>query len=1208
MFEARSSVRAGAAILIAALAVLGGALVAAQGTGPRRVEVLVFAEPSQGHDTARFAPVLKAALSQYGFNFSYTTTSKDFTASNLAQYDAVVLAGGETPLSAQEEAALVDFVSLGRGLVAVDAAGVAFGRSARYVALLGGLIEHGSAGQVAPSLTATATSHPITAGFVPFATDAAVTVSRENSNGRTVLLESGSGTTGQPWTWVRSEGQGRVFYTAYGHDEKTWTRPEFQLLMKNALVWAIGPRVAGQLAALRILPLEYSDGIVPIPNYERREPAPKLQAPLSPAEAAKHVQLPPGFELQLFASEPLVTGNPIALAWDERGRLWLAETRDYPNNLQTNGQGNDVIKILEDTNRDGRADKATVFADKLTIVTSLVFSEGGVIVAQADRLIRLKDTNGDDRADTRETVMTGFGTRDTHALASNLRYGLDNWIWGTVGYSGFNGTVAGKTFTFNQALFRLTPDAAALEHMATFTNNTWGLGFNETGDVFGSTANGEHSNYVAIPRPFYDKVKGLSGDGKKKIDGHYALQPNTTKIRQVDVQGGFTAAAGHTFYTARSFPQEYWNRVAFVSEPTGHVLHRAVIERRGSGFAESDGWNVAASDDEWFAPVASEVGPDGALWLLDFYDFIIQHNPTPFGPIVQGYTYLNGRGNAYETPLRERSRGRVYRLVWKGAKPAAPLSLSASRPAELVAALRHDNMFWRLTAQRLLVERRQTDVVPAIIALVDDRNVDAVGLNGAAVHALWTLHGLGVLDGRDPTALAAVRRALTHPAAGVRKAAQSVLPKTSESLAALVTAGALEDADLNVRLNALLMVSSMPASTEAGRALYALSKRPEVVADEWLPEALWIAATTHQDGFLQSYAAEIGLTEFMRVGVKGARGDVPGSADWSSPTLDEAGWLTIPAPRVWAETAIGDLVGTVWFRRTFEVPASAAGAPALIRLGIVDDTDVTYINGRRLNSTVNQRNAPRQYEIPAGMLVAGTNTIAVRISNVNGRGGFAPDPAPVSGVAPLAPAAGQPTLTGMMIAGNGFSIPLNGDWKAKIEERWEGARRREIATTTPIAEQFLMANSPVADLLRTPAPLTGTGAPMTAGDIGAARLALGVVPGQMKFDTALFTVRAGQRVALTLSNPDTMQHNVVIFKRGSMDQYEKELFGSMNEPNAQLRGFVPDSPNVLFATRLLNAGESTTLTFDAPTEPGDYPFVCTFPGHWVLMRGILRVQ
>ncbi len=367
--------------------------------------------------------------------------------------------------------------------------------------------------------------------------------------------------------WIPSgaPSTGRMVGTAYGDDEQAWPTRDFHDRIKDAITRAIGTSVAGQLAALKIQPLRMTNSPVPIPNYERRDPGPQLQEPLSTAEAAKHFQVPPGFELQLFASEPLITGNPEAMAWDERGRLWIAEARDYPNNLQPDGQGHDDIKILEDTNHDGRADKATVFADKLSIVSSLVFANGGIIVAQGGAFVSLKDTDGDDKADQRETLMTGWGTRDTHALASNLKYGLDNHIWGAVGYSGFNGIVGGTALTFNQALYRFTPDGRRMEQMASFTNNTWGLGFTETFDVFGSTANGEHSVYVAIPSPYYQGVIGLRADGKKKIDGHYAMQANTPRIRQVDVQGGFTAAAGHNFYTARAFPQEYWNRVAFVN-------------------------------------------------------------------------------------------------------------------------------------------------------------------------------------------------------------------------------------------------------------------------------------------------------------------------------------------------------------------------------------------------------------------------------------------------------------------------------------------------------------------------------------------------------------------------------------------------------------------------------------------------------------------
>ncbi len=1203
-------------VLSVAVAATLGVLVAAQSAaptpsmGPRRIEVLFLGNESTSHDSARFAPMLKAALAQYGFNFSYTIDPVDLSAATLAQYDALIIYGDHETLAPDQEKALLDFVAGGKGFLPIHSAASSFQNSPAYIDLVGARLERHGTGEFTAAVVDAA--HPILAGLEPFdVRDDTSVHTQHNTSGRTVLMERVDDSGREPWTWVRTHGSGRVFYTAYGHDARVWSHPGFHRLMRNAITWAVGPQVAAQLAALNLQPVPLTAPLVPIPNYERRPEAPLYQQPLSPAEAFKHIQVPPGFELQLFASEPLVTGNPIAMTWDARGRLWIAETRDYPNTVAPPGQGNDVIRILEDTNGDGRADRATTFADRLNVVSSLVLVDDGVIVSQAGELVVLSDTNGDDRADARRTLIRGFGTRDTHALASNLRYGLDNQIWGVVGYSGFNGTVGGEAHNFNQAIYRFTRDGSRLEHMATFTNNMWGLGFNETFDVFGSTANGEHSVHVAIPHPYYRHVAGLRGDGKRKIDGHYAMHPNTPRMRQVDVHGGFTAAAGHSFYTARSFPQEYWNRVAFISEPTGRLIHRAIVERKGSGFAERDGWNVAASDDEWFAPVHAEVGPDGALWILDFYDFIIQHNPTPAGDIAGRHPYLNGRGNAYDTPLRDNARGRVYRLVWKGAAPTEPVSLTKSEPAALVRALGHDNMFWRTTAQRLLVERGDMDVVSSLVARVDDRSVDAIGLNSAALHALWTLHGLGAFEeGRSAAAVAAATRALTHPAAGVRKTAALVLPRTAGSVDAVVAAGTLTDPDLNVRLHALLALSEMPASAEAGRIVYELSKATEVVEDEWLPEAVWIAASRHRDGFFDAYVRDIGGAAFARTAVRGARGETSAGVDWSAPALDDAGWMTIEAPGVWAGTPLGEHLGTVWFRRVVDLPAAAAGQPALVRFGIIDDTDVTYINGVRINATDNQRNMTRQYRVPAGVLQAGRNVIAVRISNRNGRGGFVPDPPPVPGTPPVA----GPAPSGMVIAGDGFSAPLSGPWRARVEETWEGGRPREILTSVPIADQFLLANSPVKDLIEAgtaavPATPAAARAPSAASTTpGAVAVALSVITGEMKFNLDTISARPGQRIEITFDNSDDMQHNVVFFQRGDMAVHEAELFGSMNDANAQARGFVPDTPSVLFASPLLNARESVVLAFDAPTVPGDYPFVCSFPGHWMTMRGVLRVE
>src|SRR5690606_32899924 len=230
---------------------------------------------------------------------------------------------------------------------------------------------------------------------------------------------------------------------------------------------------------------------------------------------------------------------------------------------------------------------------------------------------------------------------------------------------------------------------------------------------------------------------------------------------------------------------EYWNRIALVSEPTGGVLHRAILEKDGAGYVEKDGWNLLAGVDEWVGPVDAQVGPDGQVWVADWYNFIIQHNPTPVG-------FQNGQGNAYENPLRDKEHGRIYRVVYTGGADNSPRSLSRDRPQELVQALEDDNLFWRLTAQRLLVERGNTDVVPQLIQLVGSQRTDDIGLAPGPLHALWTLHGLGQLNGSNAQATAAAVGALRHPVPSVRKAALQVLPGDAQLLNHLQSAGLLE--------------------------------------------------------------------------------------------------------------------------------------------------------------------------------------------------------------------------------------------------------------------------------------------------------------------------------------------------------------------------------------------------------------------------------
>lgn len=603
-------------------------------------------------------------------------------------------------------------------------------------------------------------------------------------------------------------------------------------------------------------PFAYTNAPDVLPNYvagakwgTQTDPIRTMQLPLDPEESAKHIVVPQGFSFQLFAAEPDIT-KPICMAWDERGRLWIAETVDYPNELQPAGQGRDRIKICEDTDGDGRADKFTVFAEQLSIPTSLCFANGGLIVLESGHTLFLRDNDGDDKADERKVLFSGWGMGDTHATASNLRYDLDNWIWGTVGYSGFNGVVGGKSFRFGMGVYRFKPDGSALEFIRSTDNNTWGLGLSEDGTIFGSTANRDASWYMAIPNRFYEAVNGWSAARLETIADSQAIYPITEKVRQVDQHGMYTAGAGHALYTARSFPSNFWNRIAFVAEPTGHLVGWFALEPKGADFVARNLGSFLASDDEWCAPITAEVGPDGALWVIDWYNYIVQHNPVPTG-------FKNGKGNAYETRLRDKRHGRIYKVSSANGAASTQPRLSKATPDDLVKALANENQLWRLHAQRNLVERGRTDVIPALIQLANNRAVDAIGLNVGAIHALWTLNGLGALS-TSPESRAAFVQALQHPSAMVRRVAVQAGPRDAEFADRLIQANLVSDPDPQVRLATLLALAEVPSSEPAGAMVTAALHDSNNTEDRWLRDAMTAAAARQLHGFGMSVLSDTG--------------------------------------------------------------------------------------------------------------------------------------------------------------------------------------------------------------------------------------------------------------------------------------------------------------------------------------------------------------
>ena len=1131
--------------------------------GPRKLEIFFLGHKSEHHNSARFMPMLASALSKEGIQFTYSDDPNDLNDANLEKYDGLMIYANHETITPDQEKALLNFVEKGKGFIPVHSASFCFQNSPEYISLVGGQFSRHKTDTFTVQIIKK--DHPIVKSLEEFSTWDETYIHDKLGEDITVLMERVEETHHEPWTWVKEHGNGRVFYTAYGHDERTWGNSGFHKLIKEGILWAVGDEAKKDWEEFRSqMPvLAYRDE-PNIPNYEKRDPQPQYQEPLSPEESRKLIQVPVGFELELFAAEPDII-NPIAMEWDEKGRLWVIETVDYPNTVREDKRaGDDRIKICEDTDGDGKADKFTIFADKLNIPTSIVFVNGGVIVSQAPHFLFLRDTNGDDKADVQKILIDGWGTFDTHAGPSNLKYGFDNKIWGVVGYSGFEGIIAGSNREFRQGIFRFKPDISEFEFMTSTSNNTWGLGFTENNDVFAATANNTHSVFFAIPEKAVESVEGIRLAGSMKIDGHYAMSPITEKVRQVDVFGGFTAASGHNFYTARSYPKEFWNQVAFVCEPTGHLVHIARIEKEGAGFVETDNWNLFAGADEWVAPVEAKVGPDGAVWVLDWYNFIVQHNPTPT-PERGGYAAVNGKGNAYENPLRDKSHGRVWKVVSRTAKDYDPIKLDKDNTNDLIKALGNDNLFWRMTAQRLLVERGNLDVLPDLYEMVEDQDVDEFGYNYAATHALWTIDGLGALS-KDDKANEIISSALKHKSAGVRKAAIQILSKSGWSADDVMKSGVLQDEDVNTRLAAIVSLTEISPSPTLGETLYKLSQDDVINGDHWLSKAVYAAAVQHKRGFADAFLKE--NPDHLKT--------TKVSKEREAQNWNDDAWKEMELPQR-MENAGVNIDGVIWFRKIVDVPARDAGQKATLSIGPVDDHDVVWVNGVKVGST-SKRNDDRSYELPRALLKAGKNSIAVRVEDLGGSGGIYGDKEKL-----------------FLHAGNN-KIPLYGPWKYEVEKEYNSKNLIEFKESS-IAEVFMDAyGGKVASSDKTETVTAGT----------SKVIKIGVIKNEMKYDLKTFTVEAGMPVEIVFENLDFMQHNLVIGKSGTLKTIGEAADKLASNPRGAEMQYVPEIPEVLFATKLVDPQKTERLTFTAP-EPGDYPFVCTFPGHWSIMNGVMKV-
>ncbi len=461
------------------------------------------------------------------------------------------------------------------------------------------------------------------------------------------------------------------------------------------------------LAALFFLaaPATLLNGADVIPHAQDKPPGP----PLSPQEAIQKMTVPQGFKVELVASEPDIV-NPVAMTFDERGRVWITESLEYPR--MEAGEGRDRVKILEDTDGDGRADKFTVFAEGLNIPSGIAVGYGAVWVANAPDILRLIDTDGDDKADKREVVVTGFGRDDTHELPNSLTWGPDGWLYGLNGvFNSSHVRQGGKQFDFTCALFRIHPRTREFQVFCQGTSNPWGVAWDSEGSAFVSACVIDHLWHLT-ETGYYIRQGG-------------PYPPNTYPAGSI-VQHKHQKAAycGIHYFDSDAYPEEYRNRL-YMGNIHGNAINVDVLERRGSSYTSREAPDFLVANDAWFMPVVQKTGPDGCLYILDWYD----------------------RYHCYQDARRDpegidRLKGRLYRVRYQDAPRAGKFNLARENPEQLIGRLYSPNVYYRDIAQRLLSERGGVDARLKLQQLV----LDDAAPRHARMHALWALIGHGDLE------------------------------------------------------------------------------------------------------------------------------------------------------------------------------------------------------------------------------------------------------------------------------------------------------------------------------------------------------------------------------------------------------------------------------------------------------------------------------
>ncbi len=903
---------------------------------------------------------------------------------------------------------------------------------------------------------------------------------------------------------------------------------------------------------------------------------------LTPEESMKKFRLHPDYQINLYASEvdfPL--HSPAAMTFDSQGRLWVGNIPTQPH-AKPGVPIKDSVIILEDTDKDGRADKHTVFYEGLYLPLGLAVSDGGrtAYVTDEPNLVRLHDSDGDGKADEKKIILSGFGTEDNHHFISAFQWGPDGRLYfgqGLFLHSQVE-TPYGPVRAHEAAMFRYDPRDSKLGVFASFGwSNVWGIVFDNWGQAYLADASPALNYYVS---------QTASNFTYPKPDKYLKLFAEHGQVSFTDL--GRRPSCGNELLLSEHFPEETRGWYVTNQMKGWHGLRWYKLEENGSGVKATQPYGedneLLTTSDIMFRPVGQVIGPDGALYVLDYYN-----------PIVGHTTY------SFRDPRHIKTHGRVWRITHK-TRPLVWQPKILGEPIDvLLGHLGNPNFRTGYFARRELQQREAADVLPAVNKWLAKESSSAEAKSDKQVEALWLYQSFNHYE------LDYLKELCASSDHHVRTAALRVLRywqtqmKPETSLALLKTG--VQDENQRVRLEALIDLGYHARPDEAlPVAAIVLDQEMDAGMRYATRETLYYLIT--KTGGIEK--APRVVKQFM----------LPYSKDedlTSRPLSEDISEEILKRPalgRAEHQRAIEFLV-----RKSGNKGSSLAAVVARLRkketqLGSLETLLLAWAPAE----------IAKESELVATLMEDGLPSgIRTAAQAALFKAGVTGDSAPLLK---------SPTLLALATDRAGRGKAPESLYPKFVE--YVKKEKQTMGSIAPFANAIASFPSKDQESLKLLAEVSDK---FAAKNIDVSFAALGAmkrIPASvwppkysnkilnkvtisatpdLKFVPTEFSVQAGSAVELLFRNPDSLYHNLVIVKEGALEQVGLKADLMAARPDGLDKNYVPDDPNVLHWTPQITLGiaRSYKLKFFAPGKPGDYPYICTFPGHWRIMRGVMKV-